>query len=143
MGTQLSNNYKEKKLRGAVPFGTDVFKVALMNSTFVYNPAIHDAYANISANEMPTAAGYTVGGATLTGVTITRDDLNNKAYVTWNTVTWSASADLGPLSGAIIYHATPAAAPDKTVVGFLDFQTLKTVLSGGTLSLPGIKVEEL
>ena len=143
MATQHSNNYKEKLLRGTIHFGTDTFKVALMNSSFVYNPATHDAYSNISGSEMPTAAGYTIGGATLAGVTITCDDLNNKVSVTWNTVTWTATADLGPISGAIIYHDTPAAGADKTVVGFLDFGTLKTVLSGGTLSLPGIKVESL
>jgi hypothetical protein len=141
MATQHSNAYKYKLLRGAVHFHTDTFKAILMASTFVFNPAVHGKYSDVSASQLSTGYGYTAAGATLTGVSVTQDDTSNKGIVTWNNCTWTASGgDIGPSAGAIIYDDTET---DKVIIGYLDFQSSKTTLNGGVFSLASIKIESL
>ena len=68
----FSNQFKAWLLGGLVDLDTDTIKVALVNG-YSFNADNNHGYANFSANEV-SATGYSAGGATLTGLTITMCD---------------------------------------------------------------------
>lgn len=140
MATQGSNQAKLEIAKGNVDFDADVFKIILMASGFTYNRVSHGEYADVSANELPTAFGYTVGGNTLAGVTIVQDDVNNKGKVTWNNTTWTASGGSIVTSGAIIFDDTHA---DDVIIGYIDFISDQTTLDGGVYTIAQIEVDIL
>jgi hypothetical protein len=122
-----------------VDFSADTSKIALMASGFVFNPATQMAYADISASELPTANGYTAGGATLAGVTVTQDDTNFRTVVSWNNVSWTASGgSIGPTPGAIIYDSTVTTPTASPIIGYIDFGGNQTQVSGGTATIANI-----
>lgn len=140
MASELSNHFKFQAYSGNIDFDAHTFKMALMATGFVFNKDTHATYANVSASELATANGYTAGGATMSGVTVTEDDTNDRCGVTWSNVQWSASGgNIGPSPGAIIYDDTSA---DDTVVGYIDFGSDQTATSGGTftVSAPAVRL---
>ena len=105
----FSNQMKAWLLGGIIDLDTGNIKVALCNG-YTFNADNNHGYANFSGNEI-TAAGYTAGGATLTGLTITTNDTGD--YGKWDAanVTWSSLAT-ATITGAYIYDAdmtTPVA----------------------------------
>ena len=138
MANQASNKIKYLLATGAVDFSSDVFKIILMESGFMYNKDSHEKYADVSGNELGTGNGYTAGGATLAGVSVTEDDADDRCEITWNNVTWTASGGpIGPASGAIIYDDTHA---DDAIVGYIDFGGDYTQPDGGTATIIGPEV---
>lgn len=88
-----------------IDLDTDVFKIILGNSSMTYNAA-HDDLADITANQLATANGYTSGGATLGSVTwslSSPDNFWDAANPTWTASGGSISADT-----AAIYDDTHA-----------------------------------
>lgn len=140
MASDVSNKILFLLLKKNVDFANDTFKIILMQSGFLFNRDTHEAYANVSANELATAFGYTVGGATLSGVTVTEDDTNDRATVTWNNATWTASGgDIGPSPGAIIYDDTPTTPTADPIIGYIDFGGNQTQSNGGVATISGIE----
>ena len=84
MASLLSNNFTELQSAGLVDFDADVFLLILMQAGFTFDRAAHDEYADVSAFELPTLYGYTVGGITLAGVATVRSDILNATLITWN-----------------------------------------------------------
>jgi len=73
--------------------------------------------AGITKTELSSGNGYTTGGATLSGVTVTQT--GNDAAFDATDVTWTASGGtLGPAAYAILYNDTDANDPP---VAFVDF----------------------
>ena len=140
MSSRLSNEFKEMLL---TLISTDTFKAILMLPGFVFNPATHDSYAAVSANELPTGSGYTTGGITLISGTIVRDDVNHKVTLEWDNPSWPASGGDIQAGSAIIYDDTPTTPTADVVVGFIDFNGIQTTYDGGvfTISNPFIQLE--
>lgn len=64
----LYHSYAELVADGTIDLDTHTFSAVLLDSG--YTPSLaHDEYADISADELATANGYTAGGQVLTGVT--------------------------------------------------------------------------
>lgn len=142
--TTVSNHCKYETFRGNVKFHADQFKIALMNNSFTFNPDTHSNYSDISGSELATGNGYTAGGLTLTGVSVTQNDTSNRVDVTWDNATWSASGgSIGPSNGAIVYDNTPAAAGDKTVVMYFAFDSAITKTDGQVLTITDIAMKGL
>lgn len=139
MSSKLANNFLEQLLLKKIDFSADVFKIILLAPGFVFNRATHTQYSDVSASELPTALGYTVAGATLSGVVVAQDDVNNVGRVTWNSVSWTATGGNLVSSGAIIYDNTTAT---KYICGYLDFNGAQTTLDTGvaTISAPSIAI---
>ena len=138
MAGTIANNFRVLIAQGAVDFDADTFKAIAMKEGFVFNPATHDLYADVSASEQTTGYGYTAGGVTLTGVSIAQNDTDARADITWNNITWTASGgDVGPLAGVIIYDDTITNDP---IVGYIDFGGAYTVADGGTATVANVKV---
>ena len=138
MGGTIANNFRVLMAQGLVDLDTHTFKAIAMKEGFVFNRATHDLYADVSTYEQGTGFGYTVGGVTLTGVAVAQNDTDNRADVTWNNITWTASGgDVGPLAGVIIYDDTISGDP---IVGYIDFGGSYTVADGGTATIANVRI---
>lgn len=138
MASATSNKYKELLHKKVINFSSDTFKIILMRAGFTYNVASHSVYADVSAFEMPTAYGYTIGGVTLSGVAITVSTVVNASIVTWNNASWTATGGSLIASGAIIYDDTVTSPVADPIVGYIDFLGNMITYDGGTFTITGI-----
>ena len=138
MAGTIANNFRVLIAQGAVDFDAHTFKAIAMKEGFVFNPATHDLYADVSTSEQATGFGYTAGGVAMTGVSIAQNDTDARADITWNNITWTASGgDVGPLAGVIIYDDSLTNDP---IVGYINFGGAYTVADGGTATVANVKV---
>jgi hypothetical protein len=129
--SQVMYQYYEAGLnrnRGVINLLTDTFKLALVASTYTPDLDAHTVWADVSANEVANGDGYTTGGATLTGQTLTRsgylttfdaDDVTftlltkifryGVLYVSGTKSNPAGGADIvNPLYAYILFDDTPA-----------------------------------
>ncbi len=139
MATKVSQSILYRLATKLVDFANDSFIIILMNTGFVYNRATHLLYANVSANELATANGYTQKTKVLTGVVVAQDDALYKLTVTWSNPQWTASGgSIGPAAGAFILDDTVANDP---LVQYIDFGGDKTEPDGGVFTITNPKFE--
>ena len=140
MASDISNKVLYLLLKKNIDFANDNFKIMLMQSGFIFNRDTHHSQADIYTRELPTGYGYTTGAKDLSGVTITEDDTNDRATVTWNNVSWTASGgDIGPTPGAIIYDYTVTTPTMDPIIGYIDFLGDQTLSNGGVATITGIE----
>lgn len=133
MANAASNKIKYLLATAAIDFSSDTFKIILMASGFTFDKDNDEFYADVSGDELGTGNGYTAGGATLAGVAVTEDDVDDRCEIVWSNASWVASGgNIGPACGAIIYDDTHAS---KAVVGFIDFGADYTQPDGGTATI--------
>lgn len=141
MATEVSNKIKYLLAKKIIDFSADTFKIALMQTGFTFNKDTHHGYADVSASELSTANGYTAGGATLGGVAVTEDNIDDRTEITWSNAIWTAyNGPIGPTPGAIIYDDTVAAPTAKPIVCYIDFGGDQTQADGGTATISNIEV---
>lgn len=141
MSTEASNKIKYLLSTKVIDFANDVFKIILMQSGFTFNKDDHHGYSDLSASELATANGYTVGGNTLAGVAVTENDVDDRTEVSWNNTTWTASGGaIGPSPGAIIYDDTVTTPTADPIVGYIDFAGDQTQADGGVATISNIEV---
>lgn len=140
MPSQASAILKELAAKKVIDFANDTFKIILMKPGFAFSAATHDGYADVLAEEHANGNGYTTGGATLSGVTVTRDDVLNQTVVSWNNPSWVMSGGNAQADGAIIYDDTVASPEVDPIIGFIDFGQTITVYDGGTFTIANVKV---
>lgn len=95
---------------------TDPIKVALTTSAYTPNQDTHDFFNDVT-NEV-TGTGYTAGGATLTGKTVTYDASSQRVWLNADDVTWGTSTITARY--AVIYHDTGTPST-STLLGYVDF----------------------
>lgn len=122
----VANKIKYLMATKAIDFANDTFKICLMDTGYSFDKDADHYYSDISASELSTANGYTAGGATLSGVSVTEDDTNDRTTVAWGTnPAWTASGGSISAIGAIVYDDTVANDP---IVGYIDFGGTETVV---------------
>jgi hypothetical protein len=127
----VANKIKYSILTKQIDFANDTFKCCLMASGFSFDQDTHHYYSDISGSELAGGNGYTTGGLTMTGVTVTEDDSADRGTVAWDNPTWAASGgSIGATIGAIIYDDTVT---NKPVVGYINFGGAQTASSGENL----------
>lgn len=140
MATINSNRYVFELHNANVDWGVDTFSIILMQSGYVFDPDLHDTYADVIASELAAGNGYLAGGSNLAGVTVTRDDANNRTDVTCDDVQWDASGgSIGPSPGAIVMKDTGTAST-SIVVGYIDFSGDQTAPDGAPFIIRNIVV---
>jgi hypothetical protein len=75
MASRLYGTFLENEKKAAFNLATDTLKIALVTSAYTPNLDTHAAYADLT-NEV-VGAGYTAGGATLAGLSLTRTAANS------------------------------------------------------------------
>jgi len=114
----LCTSAKADFLGGVIDLDTDVMKIALYTSSATLN-ATTTAY---SATNEVVGAGYTAGGNTLTGATISTS--GTTAFVDFSDTTWTTATITA--RGALIYDSSKS----NKAVAVLDFGADKTSTSG-------------
>lgn len=141
MSTEAANKLKHALATKQIDFSADAFQIILMADGFTFDKDAHHGYADLSASELANGNGYTTGGNTLAGVTVTEDDTDDRTEVTWNNSAWTASGgSIGPSPGAIIYDDTPTTPQADPIVGYIDFGGNQTQADGGICTISNIEV---
>lgn len=118
-------------LNKEIDLDTDPIRVRLHSSAYTPNQDTH-RYVSDLTNELATAGGYTAGGATLSGVTVTYNASTNVVTFDANDVSWSSAtftARYATLAGHA--QATDATRP---LIGYQNFTTDQSV-SNGTFTI--------
>lgn len=138
MTATASNHFKFQLASGNIDMANDTFKAILMNTIFVFDPDAHATLADVTADQIASGNGYLQDDKTLTGVTLTEDDSNDRASMTCENPSWNASGgSIGPFGAMIIYDDTTA---DDTVVNCIDFGTDYTVVDNASFSPTNNKI---
>lgn len=97
----LYPNFKLKVTDGTMDLDSHVYKIILLNSSHSFNAA-HTTLADITANQIATANGYTQNDKTLASVTLNL----SSGTVKWDAadVTWTATGGNITASYAAIYN---------------------------------------
>ena len=121
----MVSSFKTDMLGGVQDLDTDVIKIALYTSAATLG-ASTTAYT--TSNEV-VGTGYTAGGNTLTGATISLD--GTTGICTFSNTSWTTSSITA--RGALIYNSTKT----NKAIAVLDFGADKTSTSGTfTINFP-------
>ena len=114
----MCNSFKQELLGGTHDLDTDVIKIALFTSSATLG-ASTTAYS--TSNEV-VGSGYTAGGNTLSGATISLS--GSTAIVDFTDTTWSSATITA--RGALIYNSSKA----DRAIAVLDFGSDKSSTNG-------------
>lgn len=117
MASTVSDFAQAKQLIREFGIDGQTLKLALVDSTYVFSDA-DTVWADMSGDEI-TGTGYTAGGETLTGVTVTPAGAIDADNVVWSTATitfrrgilyFSGTIDgkVNPVLFSYLYDDTPA-----------------------------------
>lgn len=112
--------------QGDIDLDTDTFKIVLLNSSHVFTQA-NTTLANITANQLATANGYTQDTKALTSVTWTQSA--GTATFDAADTSWTASGGSIAADDAAIYDDT-ATAPVDALMCSIDFGGTQTAGDG-------------
>lgn len=129
MATISIYNHTARRFADGSNAAGDTYKVRLMSAA-TFN-ATHTTLAATSGTEVANGNGYTTGGATLSGVTVTTTTTNDATFDA-SDVTWSASGGSIQAVAAIIYNDTDT---DDPPLAFIDFGGTETADSGSDFKL--------
>lgn len=118
MPNLVYNKFKNDALAAYIASST--FKVLLVTSAYTPN-ADHNFYSQIT-NEVAAGGGYTTGGQTLSGVSVSQDNTDDEGVLDANDVVWASATFTA--RGAVIYKDTGVASTSP-LLGFIDFVTDK------------------
>ena len=121
----MCSSFKQQILLGEHDLDTDVIKIALYTSAATWD-ASTTAYT--TSNEV-VGVGYTAGGNTLAGATVSLT--GTTAFVDFTDTTWTTATITA--RGALIYNSSKS----NKAVAVLDFGTDKTSTAGSfTVQFP-------
>ena len=118
-----TTSFKAQLYQGIHDLTTDVIKIALYTANANLNA---DTTVYSSVNEV-VATGYTAGGQTMTGITVSTSDYT--AYVGFANVSWTAALTA---RCALIYNSTQG----NKSVAVLDFGSDKTSTATFLITMP-------
>ena len=121
----MCSSFKQQILLGEHDLDTDVIKIALYTSAATLSAAT-TAY---STSDEVVGTGYTAGGNTLTGATVSLT--GTTAFVDFSDTTWTTATITA--RGALIYNSSKS----NKAVAVLDFGSDKTSTAGSfTVQMP-------
>jgi len=102
--------------KGNIDLDTDTFKILLTTSTYTPVQDTHEFRSDVT-NEVANGNGYTTGGNTLAGVSVTYDTGTNQVRVSWTDPTWPASTITART--AVIYKSRGGAATADELLAYV------------------------
>ena len=118
------NLFVDALCKGGVNLSSDTIKAMLSNTAPVATNAV---YSDVSGTELANGNGYTTGGATVTGVSLSNSSGTESLAVGTTTFT-SATGTMGPFRYVIYYDSTTG-----KLIGWYDY--------GSSVSLNGAASE--
>jgi len=118
-----TTSFKKELYQAVHNLATDTLKIAL----YTGNVDLNEATTVYSATNEVVASGYTAGGNTLTGVTISSSDYT--AYVNFANTSWNSALTA---RCALIYNVTRG----NKSIAVLDFGADKTSTTTFTITMP-------
>ena len=118
-----TTSFKKELYQAVHNLSTDTLKIALYTGNANLN---EDTTVYTTSNEV-VASGYTAGGNTLTGVTISSS--GSTAYVNWANTSWTAAITA---RCALIYNVTQG----NKSIAVIDFGADKTSTTTFTITMP-------
>ncbi len=127
------SQFIEEMGNGSFDLSTNTFVMILATTAYTPAPNTDATYANVSADEVATGGGYTVGGEVLSGVSFTTT--GGVATFTCASPTW-ASFTATFRYGIIIQRAGASLASTDKLVCYSDLGGGSSITgSGGTLTV--------
>jgi len=124
------NSFVEAVAEKAHNLGADSLKVLLTNTA--PNVSTATKYADISASQVASGAGYTTGG---TAASITSSAQSGGTYkLVLGDVVFTATGAMGPFRYAVLYNDTDATTP-KGLIGYWDNGTSVTLANTETFTV--------
>lgn len=124
--------------KGLIDLDTDTFKIMLTTSTYTPDQDVHD-FRNDVTNEV-VGTGYTSGGVTLTGVSVTYDSASNEVRITWTDPTWPSSTITART--AVIYKSRGgASSADELVAYCTEASDITSTAGTFTVDLPAVTLK--
>jgi len=135
-----SNEYLDELHKGNVDWDNDSFKAVLMDTGYTFDRDTDSTYSDISADELGTGNGYTQNTKTLSNVTVTQSNTNNRFEITFDDVSWTASGgSIGPSPCMLIIDDTHGS---DIVVGCVWFGADRTATDGNTFDVENNSIGE-
>jgi hypothetical protein len=147
MSNQMTNAAKGMLLKGQINYAAHTMKIALMNSSFVFDRDNHHSYNDVAAYEIANANGYITTGKVITLDHIEVDNTQDFAVAKFLSVAWTATGGVLAASGAILYDdSTDTINGDdhtKAVIMWVDGNGTISAADGASITIsdiaPGIK----
>lgn len=133
MADVVYNSFWDDVIRGLLDVDGSTFRVLLTTSAYTENKDTHLVRSSVT-NELPTAAGYTAGGALAT-VTVTKDTANDRIDISLGGTVWTTGAGETLTARKVVYYQVVGSAATDRLVACLDYVTDQTASNGGTLTL--------
>lgn len=120
-------------VKGSIDIDTDTFKIMLTTSAYTPDIDTHD-FRNDVTNEV-SGTGYTAGGVTLSGVSVTYDAASNQIRISWTDPTWSGSTITART--AVIYKSRGgASSADELLAYCTEASDITSTAGTFTVDLP-------
>ena len=124
------DNGKKNLWNGAVNLATGPVKCMLVDNTYAPGATSTHEFKSDVTGEI-TGTGYTAGGMTLSGLSVTADTTNHRGKFTAANPVWSSATFTA--YGAVLYKDSGTAATSQ-LIGYLDFGGAKSC-SGGSFTI--------
>lgn len=121
-----------EQVGGDVNYLTGTVKIPLVTDTYTPDRDTHDFWNDASANEVANGSGYTTGGETLAGKTITYDSASDQVRWDANDVTWTFTASK-TWRYAPVYIDTAGASSTDPLYALLSWDSNQSVSTAYTL----------
>jgi len=133
--TAAANEFKYQLLKAVE---SHTLKAILMNTTFAFDKDSHTKLSDITSNQLATGNGYTQDNKALANVAVTKNNTDDKAVLTADDITWTASGgSIGAFGAVVFYDDTMT---DDVLIGCIDFGTDYTVTDGFSFTV-GVEFE--
>jgi hypothetical protein len=119
--------------KGAIDLDTDTFKIMLTTSSYTPDIDLHD-FRNDVTNEV-SGTGYTTGGATLSGVSVTYDSASNQVRISWTDPTWT-TATITARTAVIYKSRGGASSADELLAYVTEASDITSTAATFTVDLP-------
>lgn len=131
MATTKVYGTTQKHLDADVDWVADTIKVSQHTSAYTPNQSTHEYFSSVT-NELPTANGYTVGGATLgtKAVTVTSLVTAYKAATT----SWPVASGQTLTARYAVVRKDTGTAATSPVLAYVDYATDQTASASGGAS---------
>lgn len=118
MASKMYGNLIRRAFNKEVDWDSDTIKVALLTNGYSPDQDAHQTWSQVSGSEA-VGTGYTAGGGTLGGKTVTYDAANNVTVLDAEDVTWANSTITARY--AVVYSDAGASDTEKVLLGYVDF----------------------